>query len=51
MIVILIIMAIIIVILMIIINHQDELKSESDIDISIEEVFDEANKIEKIDSK
>lgn len=42
-------MAIIIVILMIIINHQDELKS--DIDISIEEVFDEANKIEKIDSK
>lgn len=51
MIVILIIMAIIIVILMIIINHQDELKSESDIDISIEEVFEEANKIEKIDSK
>lgn len=49
MIVILIIMAIIIVILMIIINHQDELKC--DIDISIEEVFDEANKIEKIDSK
>ena len=44
-------MAIIIVILMIIINNQDELKSESDIDISIEEVFEEANKIEKIDSK
>lgn len=51
MIVILIIMSIIIVILMIIINHQAELNSENDINISIDEVFDEANKIEKITSK